>query len=258
MKRPILALAAVSALALTSVAQAADLAVIASNGVKAALEELAPQFEKATGNKVAIKWGVAALMQREIEGGAAFDLAILTSPLIAELAKQGKIAVGSETPIARSAVGIMVRKGAQKPDLTSPVGLMNAVLAAKTLTWAKEGASGTAFLGALRKLGIADEAQRKADLAADGAGAAQKVASGQADFGALLVNEIMVQPGVDLAGPLPAVLQSYTAFSSGISASSKNAEAAKALAEHLTKPESRAMFKAKGQEPFDPAQALAK
>jgi len=258
MKRPILALAAVSALALTSIAQAADLAVIASNGVKAAVEELAPQFEKATGHKVAIKWGVAALMQREIEGGAAFDLAILTSPLIAELAKQGKITAGSETPIARSAVGIMVRKGAEKPDLTSPVGLMNAVLAAKSITWAKEGASGTAFINALQKIGIAEEAKRKADLAADGAGAAQKVASGKADFGALLVNEIMAQPGVDLAGPLPAALQSYTAFSSGIAASTKNAEAAKALADHLTKPESRAVFKAKGQEPFDPAQALGK
>jgi molybdate transport system substrate-binding protein len=249
MKRPILALTAASALALASIAQAADLDVIASNGVRAALEELAPQFEKASGNKVSIKWGVAAVMQREIEGGAAFDLALLTTPAIAELAKQGKIAAGSETPIARSAVGIMVRKGAQKPDLSSPVGLMNAVLAAKSITWAKEGASGTAFLNALQKIGIAEEAKRKADLAADGAGAAQKVASGQAEFGALLVNEIMAQPGVDLAGPLPGALQTYTPFSSGLSATTKNADAAKALVNHLTSPESRAVFKAKGQEP---------
>ena len=249
MKRPIIALAAASALALASIAQAADLIVIASNGVKAALEELAPQFEKETGNKVAFKWGVAAVMQREIEGGAAFDLAILTSPLIADLAKQGKVAAGSETPIARSAVGIMVRKGAAKPDLSSPVGLMNAVLAAKSLTWAKEGASGTSFINALQKIGIAEEAKRKADLAADGAAAAQKVASGQAELGALLVNEIMAQPGVDLAGPLPAALQTYTSFSSGVAAASQNAAAAKALGEVLTKPESRAVFKAKGQEP---------
>jgi molybdate transport system substrate-binding protein len=246
MKRPILALAAA---ALASVAQAADIAVIASNGVKAALEELAPQFEQASGNKLSIKWGVAAVMQREIEGGAAFDLAVLTSPAIAELAKQGKIAAGSETQIARSAVGIMVRKGAAKPDLSSPVGLMNAVLSAKSLTWAKEGASGAAFLNALQKLGLAEEAKRKADLTENGAAAAQKVASGQAELGALLVNEIMAQPGVDLAGPLPAALQTYTSFSSGVAASSQNAAAAKALADFLTKPESRAVFKAKGQEP---------
>jgi len=249
MKRPILALAAASALALASIAHAADIMVIASNGVKAALEELVPQFEKTSGHKVEIKWGVAAVMQREIEGGAAFDLAVLTSPAIGELAKAGKIVAGSETQVARSAVGIMVKKGAQKPDLGSPVGLMNAVLAAKSITWAKEGASGQSFINALQKIGIAEEAKRKADLAADGAGAAQKVASGQAEFGALLVNEIMTQPGVELAGPLPAALQTYTPFSTGISAATKNTDAAKALAEFLTKPESKAVFKAKGQEP---------
>jgi len=252
MKRPIIALAATAALALASSAQAADLVVIASNGVKAALEELAPHYEQASGNKVSIKWGVAAVLKRDIEAGAPFDLAVLTSPIIADLAKQGKIAAGTETPIARSAVGLMVRKGAAKPDLSSPEALKRAVLAAKSLTWAKEGASGTSFLNALHKLGIADDAQRKADLAADGAGAAKKVASGEVELGALLVNEIMAQPGVEVAGPLPAELQTYTPFSSGVSAAAKNAAGAKALAGFLTRAESRAVFKAKGQEPIAP------
>ena len=249
MKRPIVAIAAAAAMALACAAQAADLSVIASNGVKAALEELGPHFEHASGNKVAIKWGVAAVLKREIEAGASFDLAVLTSAAIADLAKQGKIAAGSETPIARSAVGLMVRKGAAKPDLSSPEAFKRAVQSAKSLTWAKEGASGVSFLNALQKLGIADEAQRKADLAADGASAAQKVASGQVDLGALLINEIMAQPGVEVAGPLPTELQTYTAFSSGVSASSKNSAAAKALADYLTTPDARAVFKAKGQEP---------
>ena len=249
MKRPVLALAAAAAVTLASVAQAADLVVIASNGVKGALEELAPHYEHASGNKLSFKWGVAAVLKRDIEAGAPFDLAILTNAIVADLVKQGKIAAGTETPIARSAVGLMVRKGAAKPDLSSPEALKRAVLAAKSLTWAKEGASGISFLNALQKLGIADEAQRKADLAADGATAAQKVASGQVDLGALLINEIMAQPGVEVAGPLPAEVQTYTAFSSGVAAASKNAAAAKALVDHLRSPDARAAFKAKGQEP---------
>ena len=249
MKRPVLALAAAAAVTLASVAQAADLVVIASNGVKGALEELAPRYEHASGNKLSFKWGVAAVLKRDIEAGAPFDLAILTNAIVADLVKQGKIAAGSETPIARSGVGLMVRKGAPKPDLSSPEALKRAVLSAKSLTWAKEGASGISFLNALEKLGIADDAKRKADLAADGATAAQKVASGQVDLGALLINEIMAQPGVDVAGPLPAELQTYTAFTSGVAAASKNAAAAKALVDHLRSPDARAAFKAKGQEP---------
>ena len=249
MKRPVLALAAAAAVTLACVAHAADLVVIASNGVKGALEELAPRYEQVSGNKLSYKWGVAAVLKRDIEAGAPFDLAILTNAIVADLVKQGKIAAGSETPIARSGVGLMVRKGAPKPDLSSPEALKRAVLSAKSLTWAKEGASGISFLNALEKLGIADDAKRKADLAGDGATAAQKVASGQVDLGALLINEIMAQPGVEVAGPLPAELQTYTAFSSGVATASKNAAAAKALVDHLRSPDARAAFKAKGQEP---------
>jgi molybdate transport system substrate-binding protein len=248
MKSPILAAAAAAALALASIAQADELVVIASNGVKPALEELAPHYEQMSGDKLAFKWGVAAVLKRDIEGGAPFDLAILTSAGIADLAKQGKIA-GEQTPIARSGVGVMVRQGAPKPELGSPQALKRAVQSAKSLTWAKEGASGTSFVHALQKLGIADEAERKADLAQDGAGAAKKVASGEVELGALLINEIMAQPGVEVAGPLPAELQTYIAFSSGVATATKNAAAAKALVDYLRTPEARAVFKAKGQEP---------
>jgi molybdate transport system substrate-binding protein len=248
MKRMLLSLAAAAA-ALSIPAHAEDVVVIASNGVKPALEALAPDFERASGHKLSFKWGVAAVLKRDIEAGTPFDLAILTSANIADLIKQGKVAAGSETPIARSGVGIMVRAGASKPDLSSPDALKRAVLSAKSLTWAKEGASGAIFTKALEKLGIAHEVHSKADLAADGASAAKKVAGGEAELGALLINEIMAQPGVEVAGPLPDALQSYVVFHSGVSAASKNAAPAKALAEFLTRPDARAAFKAKGQEP---------
>ena len=248
MKRLTLALAVAVTIGCAP-AYAADITVLASNGVMAALDELAPAFERATGNKVTIKYGLAAVLKREIEGGESFDVGVLTSAGIADLAKQGKVAAGSERPVARSGVGIMVRAGAPKPDLASPEALKRAVLDARSVTWAKEGASGTYFVSVLQKLGIAEEVMRKANLAADGAGAAKKVAGGEAQLGALLINEIMAQPGVAVAGPLPAALQSYTVFHSGVSAASRNAAAAMDFAEILTKPEARAVFKAKGQEP---------
>lgn len=248
MKRLIVALMAAATLLSVS-AYAADITVLASNGVKAALDELAPAFERATGNKVSVKYGLAAVLKRGIEAGEHFDLAILTSAGITDLAKQGKVGAGSERPVARSGVGIMVRNGVPKPDLSSPEALKRAVLAAKSVTWAKEGASGTYFVSVLKKLGIADEVMRKANLGTDGADAAKKVASGEAELGALLINEIMAQPGVVVAAPLPAALQNFTVFHSGVSASTKNGSAAKAFAEFLTKPEARAVFKAKGQEP---------
>src|SRR5436853_7817282 len=132
MKRPVLALAAAAAVTLACVAHAADLVVIASNGVKGAVEALAPHYEHASGNKVSFEWGVAAVLKRDIEAGAPFDLAILTNAIVADLVKQGKIAAGSEAPIARSGVGIMVRKGAAKPDVRSAEALKRAVQSA---TW---------------------------------------------------------------------------------------------------------------------------
>jgi molybdate transport system substrate-binding protein len=247
MKPLLIAAALIATLAVR--AEAADIKVLASNGVKAALEELAPHFEHMNGHQVTIVFGLAAGLKRQIEAGEAFDLAILTSAGIEDLARQGKVDAASRTSIARSGVGIMVRSGAPKPDLGSPEALKRALLAAKSITWAKEGASGVYFASVVEKLGIAGEIKPRLNLAPDGAGAAHKVASGEADLGALLVNEIMAHPGVEVAGPLPAALQSYTVFHGGVSAASKNAAAAKAFAEFLTEPESRAVFKAKGQEP---------
>ncbi len=246
MKTLILALAASFSV---PTVEAADIKVMASNGVRGALEELAPAFARATGHKLNITFGLAAGLKREIEAGEAFDLAILTSANIDDLARQGKVDGASRTPIARSGVGIMVRAGAPKPDLSTPEALKSAVLAARSITWARDGASGVYFASVMQKLGMADEIKQKYKLALDGAGAAQKVARGEAELGALLINEILAQKGVEVAGQLPPELQSYTAFQGGVSTASKDPAAAKALAEFLTTPAAAAVFKAKGQEP---------
>ena len=228
---------------------AAEIKVLASNGVKAALEDLAPQFERATGNKVTIVWGLAAVLKRQIEGGEAFDLAILTTAGIDDLAKQRKVDGGTRANVARSGVGIGIKAGAPRTDIGTPDALKRAMLEAKSVSWAKEGASGTYFVTVLERLGIADQVKAKAILAASGAEVGKLLVKGEAQYGALLVNELMAQPGVEVLAPLPPELQSYTVFTTGVAAGSKNAGAAKSLIQFLTTPAAGAVFKSKGQEP---------
>jgi molybdate transport system substrate-binding protein len=250
MKLKSLATAAGAAALLSAVsAQAADIKVLASNGVKAALEELAPAFERETGNKLSITFGLAAVLKRQIESGEPFDLAILTNAGIDDLAKQGKVDGASRASIARSGVGIGIKKGAPRADIATPDALKRTLLAAHSISWAKEGQSGIYFAGLLERMGIAGQMKPKVVPAASGAEVGKLVVEGKSQYGVILVNELMAVPGVEVLGPLPAELQTYTAFHSAVGSASKNAAAAKAFGQFLTTPSSRAVFKAKGQEP---------
>jgi molybdate transport system substrate-binding protein len=242
-------LAAFAALLATASVDAADIKVLASNGVRGALEELAPAFERETGNKLVISFGLAAALKRQIEAGEAFDVAILTSAGIDDLARQDWIDGDSRAAIARSGVGIGVRKGAPRPDIGNAVALKRTLLAAKSITWAKEGQSGIYFASVLERIGIADQMKPKVVLAPSGAVVGNLVASGQVELGVILVNELMAAPGVEVLGPLPPELQNYTVFHAGVGVGSKDSSAAKALIKFLTTPSAGAVFKAKGQEP---------
>ena len=244
-----IALVGIAALLTAASTRAAEIKVLASNGVKAALEELAPAFERATGNKLSISFGLAAVLKRQIEAGEAFDLAILTSAGIEDLAQQGKVDGGSRAAIARSGVGIGIRKGGPRPDIGTPEALKRTLLSAKSISWAKEGASGVYFAGVLERIGIAEQMKPKVHLAPSGAEVGKLVAGGQVELGVILVNELMAAPGVEVLGPLPAELQNYTAFHAGVGAGSKSPAAARALIQFLTTPSAGAVFKAKGQEP---------
>src|SRR5438034_11330103 len=124
-------LAAIAAMLATTSASAAEIKVLASNGVKEALLELAPAFERATGHKLVIAFGLAAALKRQIEAGEAFDLAILPAAGIDDLAKQGKVDAASRVAIARSGVGIGIKKGAPRPDIGTPEALKRTLLSAK-------------------------------------------------------------------------------------------------------------------------------
>ncbi len=243
-----IAVIGIAALMTTASIRAAEIKVLASNGVREALQELAPAFERATGNKLVITFGLAAALKRQIEAGEAFDLAILTSAGIDDLAKQGKVDAASRAAIARSGVGIGIKKGGPRPDIGTPDALKRTLLSAKSISWAKEGASGVYFAGLLERMGIAEQMKPKVVLAPSGAVVGKLVAGGEVQFGVILVNELMAAPGVEVLGPLPAELQNYTVFHAGVGVGSKDSSAAKALIKFLTTPAAGAVFKAKGQE----------
>jgi len=241
-------LAAIAAMLATASISAAEIKVLASNGVKEALNELAPAFERATGHKLAISFGLAAALKRQIEAGEAFDLAILPAAVLNDLAKQGKVDARARTSIARSGVGIGIRKGARRPDIRTAQALKRTLLAADSITWAKEGQSGIYFADLLKRIGIAERMRPKIVLAASGVEVGKLVASGKVQLGVILVNELMAAPGVEVLGPLPPELQNYTVFHAGVGVGSKDSSAAKALIKFLTTPAAGAVFKAKGQE----------
>ena len=242
------ALAAIAAMLATTSISAAEIKVIASNGVKEALNELAPAFERQTKHKLVISFGLAAALKRQIEGGERFDLAILPAAALNDLAKQGKVDPRGRAAIARSGVGIGIKQGARRPDIRTARALKRTLLSADSITWAKEGQSGIHFAGLLERIGIAEQMKPKIVPAASGAEVGNLVASGKVQLGVILVNELMAAPGVEVLGPLPPELQNYTVFHAGVGVGSKDSSAAKALIKFLTTPAAGAVFKAKGQE----------
>ena len=228
-------------------AHAAEVRVFSSNALKTVLEELAPQFEKASGHKLIVTFKSAAALKVDIEKGEACDVAILTTSALDDLIKQGKLTAATRTEIARSGAGVAVRKGAPKPDISTTEAFKRAMLNAKSITFVEQGATGIYLKTLFVRLGIADELKPKIKLAATAA--AEYVARGEAEIGMTQISEILPIAGAELVGPLPPEIQAYTNFPAAVSANTKVAEPASALIKYLTTPEASAVLKAKGLEP---------
>jgi len=227
---------ALALLALTawSRAEAAEIKVLSTVGMQPATTELIAQFERESGHKILVTYGLAAVLKTKFVEGAPADVLILTGPIVEDLAKQGKVVPGSKVDVARSGVGIGVKAGAPRPDIGTPDALKRAVLAAKSVGFSKEGASGVAF------------AKVRAKYKDTGIKAGEMLVSGDIELGAAQVPELMAVPGVDVVGPLPAELQTVTVFSVGLAAEAKEADAAQALIRFLSGPAAAPVYKAKG------------
>ncbi len=229
-------------------AGAAEIKLLASTGVSTVMKQLIPVFERSSGHKVNVTYDTSNILLGHIKGGETADLIILTAPVIDELTAQGKVAPGSRTDFARTGVGVAVRTGAPKPDISSVDAFRRALLNAKSITYTTTGASGIYFAGVIEKLGIAAEVKAKAKTPTGGH-VADLVANGEAEMGVQLTSEVRGVPGTDYLGPLPAELQMYTVFSVGLFPGAKETEAAKALIRFLTSQEAARAFQAGGFEP---------
>jgi molybdate transport system substrate-binding protein len=234
------------------VAEAAEVKVLSSTAALApVMNEFVPQFERTTGHKVTIRYEFGPVLIREIEAGAMFDVAILS--LDAEgLIKRGKIAAGTRAVLGRTAVGVGVRKGAPRPDISTPEAFKRTLLDAKSVAHSADGSSGRYFLGLLDRLGIAEDMKAKLKPQPIGNSPAQAVGTGQAEIAVTGIAIILAVPGAELVGSLPSELQSYVLFTGFVGVAAKKAEAGRALLNFLTTPEAAAAFKARGVEPVVP------
>ena len=251
--RLLMAIAAGLLLAAThaAVAEAAEIKVLTSVALTSALDELAPQFERTTGNKLSIGYSLIADIKKRIIAGETADVIMLSRPAMEDLQKQDKFAPGSIVNVAGTPVAMAVRAGAPKPDISSADALKAALLAAKSIVYsdpAKGGASGVYFAQVAERLGIAEQLKSKTILV-PGAQAADVVAKGEAEIGVGQASEIVPVAGAQLLGPLPGEFASVTLFAAGIGASSKVPDAAKSLIQFLSGPAAAPMFKSKGFQP---------
>ena len=232
-------------------ANAAELKVLTAGAYDQVFQALLPEFEKQTGHTVKSEKAPAGTLKKRIESGEAFDIAIITPAVIEGLIKDGKLDAQSYAKVATVGVGVGVREGAPKPDISSVEGFKHALIAAKAVAYtdpATGATSGTYVDNLLVRLGIADQVRPKAKLKRGGH-AGEFVASGEADIVVQQASEIIPVKGVVLVGPLPAEIQNTTTYAAAVSSRSNQQAAAQALINALTSPTAVAVLEAKGMEP---------
>lgn len=225
----------------------AEIKVLSSIATKEAYLELVPQFESATGHKVATTWaGTTAIMQR-MAAGETYDLVMISSSELDELIRQGKVVSDSRVDLAKSGIGVAVRAGAPKPEIGSAEALKKTLLAAKTVGYTS-GPSGVYMGSLVERMGIAAEVKAKFRSVPSGGTIGTIVASGDCEIGFQQVSELVHIPGITYIGPLPAEVQRVTTFSCGLQTGAPQPDAAKALMAFLTTANARAVMQKHGLE----------
>jgi molybdate transport system substrate-binding protein len=251
--------AAIGLLVLTqgAIADAAEIKVYSTIGMRSVLEELQPKFEHASGHRLEITWGLAAGLTKRVADGESPDALVAIRGGIDGLVRNDRIAGPSAVTLALSGVGVSVRAGAPKPDISSPENLKNALLAAKAIAYsdpAKGGASGVHFAKVADQLGIGEAVKAKAKYPETAGLPGKLLLDGTADLAIAQVPELLEVQGTDLVGPLPGELQNITQFAGGVVSGAKQPDAAMAFLKFLQTPEAAATIRAKGMD-LPPASA---
>src|SRR5262245_45833233 len=240
MPRVVAAMVAALIALMPGATNAAEMRLLITTAMKAAIDELGPAFEKTAGHKLTITYGPSGALAKRIAGGEGVDLVILAGG-IDDLIKQGRIVADSRRDVARVRIGVAVRKGAPKPDIGTVESFKQTLLKAKSIAYvdpAAGGASGIYLAKMLERLGILKEVKVSAI-----------VARGEAEIGLQQISEIMSVPGAELVGPLPDELQTVTIYTAGVPSAAKEVAGARALISFLTTPAAAAVYKTKGLDP---------
>jgi molybdate transport system substrate-binding protein len=245
-----MAAAAIGLLAQVAIVSAAEVELYSTVAFQGVLDELAPQFQKATNNKLTITYGLAAQLAQRIESGEAADVAILTRAGIDTLAKGGKITPNSDVTLASANMALAVKAGAPKPDISTPEAFKRTLLAAQSIATGDPAAGGAAsvyFSKLLERIGISDQVKGKLKLTPADKYPADLVAAGDAEIGAMQTSELL--PGTELVGVFPGELNNVTVFAVGLTTNASDTNAAGTLIKFLESKEAAAVYKAKGLYP---------
>jgi molybdate transport system substrate-binding protein len=250
------AFVAMAAMFASGIADAAEIKLLASGALKLALPRLLADFQKSSNDRVTVEYGPAGGLARRVQNGDAADVAIVTRPQLESLESEGKIVRGSGANIAGIAVGVAVRQGAPKPDISTVEAFKRALLSARSIGYrdpATGSTSGIFTARMLDDLGIAQDLQPKIKLdSSEGdrpEDVFQRLAKGEVEMQIGQITEIVIAPGIELVGPLPAEIQKVTLLAAGIVTTSKAPEPAKALVSFLSSPSAAALLKANGFQP---------
>lgn len=227
---------------------AAELNVIANPGMKPVFEELSSQLERTTGHKLVVRYGLFEQLKGSIDADE-FDVAVTTGQVVEYLIKQGKFANGAHTDVARVGIGVAIRTGSPKPDISTTEALKRTLLNAKSISYTKGSSAGNYLANLMERLGIAEEMKPKTKLLGGGGQNPKAVASGEVELGLSIIPDILPIPGVEVLGPLPPELQHYIVETAGVGVAVKDRTAADALITFLKGPLAAAVFNAKGFEP---------
>lgn len=233
-----------------SIAAAGEIKVLSTTVMKTTLDELAPEFERATGHKTVVAYAPAARIAKRIADGEANDLAIVTRQGLEELIKQGKIVAGSQTDLARAVAGLAVQKGAPRPDISSVEKFKKALLAARSIA-ISSGQTGNHLIKIFDELGMSQSLKPKLIIGRGGPNdlIGDYVVRGEAELGIHEIAALMAVPAIDIVGPLPRQIQLDTVFAAGLSTSAKDPDAGRALLKFLLTSDGITVMKAKGLDP---------
>jgi len=243
-----LTIIALGTLTMTTPATATQLNLLASTAVQTVLEEVLAQHERASGDKIAVTIASTAAIMARLKAGETPDMVVVTREGIETLIQEGKVVADSRAELASAGLGIAVKRGAPKPDISTVDALKRTLLATKSVAYTASGASGQYFAKLLERLGIAEEMKPKSNILKSGL-AGDVVARGESELAVQMMSEILAVPAAELVGPLPAEVQSNMVFTAGTLAGSTRGSEARALVNYLRTPAVGAVFKAKGLDP---------